>query len=121
MTSPSELPPPPPPPRWATAIAGRRPEFKMHTTWGHVRAAVGGSFMGVRGGVRGGNVYEWNGTEWVLLYDIPPGTPKKDNPFFLGTKGGPQDVEKMKRREEAARKARIDPLRQELEELEGDK
>jgi hypothetical protein len=110
---------PPPPPKWATYINGRRPEFKMHAQWGHVRSAIGASYYGFRGGVRGGRVYEWDAVkdDWTLIWDVPPGTLKKDHQFFLGTKDGPQDVEKMKRREEAQKKARIAALEAELERM----
>ena len=110
-------PPPPPPPGWATEVEGRSPYFKMHTSWNHVRSAVGSS--GGRG-VRGGTVLEWDGSEWVVLVEIPPGTLKASHPFFLGTKGGPQDEEKETESVERRRRERVKALRSELMALEAE-
>lgn len=114
----TDFPSPPPPPKWATYIQDRRPQFKMHSQRGHVRSAVGGG--GYRGGsVRGGRVYEWDSQaeSWTLLHDIPEGTRKSEHPFFLGTKGGPQDVEKMAASAERNRLRQIAHLQSRIDEL----
>lgn len=83
--------PPPAPPKYATDIPGRRVQFKTHRTLGHAKLAVG-SGWGDR--VIGGKVYEWAEGEWMLIADIPLNSRKDAHDFFLGTDGGPQDVER---------------------------
>lgn len=44
-------------PQWATFIAGRAPEFKMHTNLGHAKNAINGSGHGI--------CYRWLEDQWL--------------------------------------------------------
>lgn len=57
---------PPPPPTILSWVPGRNGRaYKMHDNIGHAKNAV------VSG--RGGKIFEWNGSEWKELYDVPAG------------------------------------------------
>lgn len=58
-------------PPFASEIEGRRPRFKTHSSIGPAKLAVGLPWVGR--GVRGGKIYQWSGTEWELLFDVPAG------------------------------------------------
>lgn len=85
------VPPPPVTPPYCTVVPGRTPGTKTHTSLGHAKNAVavptyaGGHRDGDAGhycyGVRGGQLYEWNGTEWAVLHDVTPNSPECELPW----------------------------------------
>lgn len=77
---------------WLSVCPFRTPIQKLHTSLGHARNAVGGRSLwggkylyeeidGIRTGrsafareVEPGQIWEWNGSDWDLVHDIPKGT-----------------------------------------------
>lgn len=52
-------------PEWATFVAGRRPEFKLHNGRGQAKNAV---LYEVQHGPRGGTIYHYENDEWVPVF-----------------------------------------------------
>lgn len=75
---------------WATWIANRCPQFKVHASLGQAKKALGASngsasydldgFMVCR--VRGGALYEISGDKWTVRAIIPPNTFKREHLLF---------------------------------------
>lgn len=83
-------PPPPVTPPFSSVVPGRYPEQKTHSDIRYAKTAVGPSYLHrphmVRGewccrSARGGQIYEWTGTEWRLLFDVQPGSPSCELPW----------------------------------------
>ena len=89
---------PPPAPQYLSYIEFRGRwqkggRYKFHSNIGHAKNAIGQH--------GGGKIWMWNPTfyKWSLLYDVPQGTPYNEYPW---------NVEKSKKREDAAERAARD-------------
>lgn len=71
---------------YASRVHGWRdgPDWKMHRSVGHAKAAVACSAWG--SGVRGGEIWQLTPTGWVLLYSVPQGTRTAELPWKNGSK-----------------------------------
>lgn len=63
---------PPPQPRYVTYVSARTysagGKWKFHANLGHAKNAVSYHSR------TGGEIYWWDGDEWVLLYTVEPGS-----------------------------------------------
>lgn len=77
-------PSPPHPHPVCTFIPDRTPQFKMHSSLGLAKTAIG--YERRSGELRGGVVYILAMTSsnpvWLVIAVIPPGSKKDDHPFF---------------------------------------
>lgn len=102
---------PPPQPTILSYVPGRPygSKWKFHKNIGHAKLAISNALQTYPR--TGGRVYEWNGTEWDLLYDIADHTRVADLPWR---------AEREERASKARKSAEIRSLKSRLEELENE-
>lgn len=65
-----------------THIPERTPKWKPHTNIGHVKNAIQGKMSYPRKTTCDMEAYVWEDDEWVLMWEIPKGTPYSELPWI---------------------------------------